>query len=261
MEKLLVIKIGGSVVDDADQLKVFLKSFAEIPHHKILIHGGGVIANQLCEKLAIPVKMIGGRRITDEATLDLVTMVYGGLINKQIVAKLQAFGCQSIGLTGADAGIIKAHRRPVDQIDYGYVGDIDEVSDFILSGFLQQGLTPVLASLSCTGDGQLLNINADTIASSVASAMSHRYQTSLVYVMDFPGVLQDVKDPSSVIAELNRQKIDLLSQQNIISKGMIPKLENGLRAKDSGVREVWITNAANGVVIDKGQKVQGTQLV
>ncbi len=242
MEPLYVIKIGGNVIDNSENLYNFLNDFASLKGHKILIHGGGKIATDLSHTLGIEPKMVDGRRITDIETLRVVTMVYAGLINKNIVAQLQRVGCNAIGLTGADANLIKATRRPVKDIDYGFVGDLNanSVDSQKLSALLQTDVIPVFSAITHDGQGQLLNTNADTIASSIAVAMSGLYKTSLVYCFEKKGVLRDVNSDESVIREISSSEFESLKADNIIAGGMLPKLENAFRAITSGVNDVYI---------------------
>ena len=243
MKPLSVIKIGGNVIDNSENLHHFLKDFSELQGAKILIHGGGKIATDLSHTLGIEPKMVDGRRITDIETLRVVTMVYAGLINKNIVAQLQRYEtCNAIGLTGADANLIKAKKRPITEIDYGFVGDLDEtsVNTTKLSALLQEGLIPVFSAITHDGDGQLLNTNADTIASSIAVAMSGIYDVSLIYCFEKRGVLQDVNDDLSLISEISSDKFESLRADNIIAGGMIPKLENAFKAIKKGLKEVYI---------------------
>ena len=251
MEQLFVIKIGGNVIDNEQSLSAFLKNFAAIPGHKILIHGGGKIATKIGDKLGIESKYINGRRITDVATIDLVTMVYGGLINKKIVAQLQALNCNAIGLTGVDANIIPATKRPVAPledggiIDFGYVGDVNAgqllTNNYQL--FLQNGLTPIIAPLTHDGKGQMLNTNADTIASSIAVALSKIYNVRLIYCFEKKGVLENIEDESSVIQLINKEKYQQLLADKKLADGILPKIENAFAAINSGVQEVLIGHA------------------
>ncbi len=242
MEPLYVIKIGGNVIDNSENLYNFLNDFASLKGQKILIHGGGKIATDLSHTLGIEPKMVDGRRITDIETLRVVTMVYAGLINKNIVAQLQRVGCNAIGLTGADANLIKATRRPVKDIDYGFVGDLNatSVDSEKLSALLQTGVIPVFSAITHDGEGQLLNTNADTIASSIAVAMSGLYKTSLVYCFEKKGVLSDVNSDESVIREISSSEFEGLKATNVIAGGMLPKLENAFKAITNGVSEVYI---------------------
>src|SRR5690349_10622751 len=203
MEPLLVIKIGGNIIDDENKLSSFLKEFARILGKKILVHGGGKLATRLAEQIGIQQQLVDGRRITDAETLKIVTMVYAGYINKNIVASLQALGVQAIGVCGADGNLIRAHKRVHPTIDYGYVGDVDAINDEFLKHLLNNNLSVVIAPITHNSDGQLLNTNADTIAQEVAKAMSAHYQVNLVYSFEKNGVLLNVEDENSVIPEIN----------------------------------------------------------
>lgn len=242
-----VIKVGGNVIDNPVLLEQFLADFAAIPAKKILIHGGGKIATRMGDKLGIPSRYVNGRRITDAETIDVVTMVYGGLVNKQVVAKLQAKGCNAIGLTGADANIIPAVKRPVKDIDYGFVGDIttEDVQTEPVKLFLDAGLTPVFSPLTHDGQGQILNTNADTIASSLAIALSAHYAVRLIYCFEKKGVLRDASDDDSVINLINREIYKDLLAEGVLSDGILPKLENAFAAIESGVKEVLIGHAGD----------------
>jgi len=245
MKKLSVIKIGGNVIDNSEKLHQFLLDFTALPGDKILIHGGGKIATELGVSLGIEAKMVEGRRITDIETLRIVTMVYAGLINKNMVAQLQAKGCNAIGLTGADGNVIKAVKRPVKDIDYGFVGDLNasSVSTATLSSLLNAGLVPVLCAITHDGDTQLLNTNADTIASAVAVAMSSSYDTALVYCFEKRGVMRDIDDDNSLVREIRMEQFDTLKNEGVVSGGMIPKLHNAFEAIKSGVSAVYIGKA------------------
>lgn len=244
-KKLSVIKIGGNVIDNSEKLHQFLLDFTALPGDKILIHGGGKIATELGVSLGVEAKMVEGRRITDIETLRVVTMVYAGLINKNMVAQLQAKGCNAIGLTGADGNIIKAVKRPVKDIDYGFVGDLDasSVSTKTLASLLDAGLVPVLCAITHDGETQLLNTNADTIASAVAVAMSDLYETSLIYCFEKRGVMRDIDDDSSLVREIKMEQFDTLKSEGVVSGGMIPKLHNAFEAIKSGVSAVYIGKA------------------
>ncbi len=244
---LNIIKIGGNVIDNDIQLEAFLEKFAAVPGKKILVHGGGKIATRIASELGVEAKMIDGRRITDEAMLDVVTMVYAGLTNKNIVAKLQKFGCDSIGLSGADANAIKAVKRPVRDVDYGFVGDIlaDSVNSLAIKKFLDAGFVPVFSAITHNGNGQLLNTNADTIASALAIAMSDHYEACLIYCFEKNGVLLDVNDENSVIENITAAEYVRYKDAGIISDGMIPKVENAFDAINKGVKTVYIGNASN----------------
>jgi acetylglutamate kinase len=244
MSVIHVIKIGGNIVDNPAATQAFLSDFASIPDQKILVHGGGKIATQVAEKLGVATQMIDGRRITDAAMLDVVTMVYGGLVNKQLVAQLQARQCNAIGLTGADAGVILARKRPVGTIDYGFAGDIEQVNALQLLSFLNQKLTPIVAPLTVDAQGQILNTNADTMASAIATALAKEgAAVNLVYCFEKKGVLMNPDDDDSVIAAINKEKYATLKAEGIVSKGMIPKLDNAFAALAQGVKEVHIIHA------------------
>lgn len=245
MKQLTVIKIGGNVIDNSEKLHQFLVDFTALPGDKILIHGGGKIATELGTSLGIEPKLVDGRRITDIETLRVVTMVYGGLINKNMVAQLQARGCNAIGLSGADGNVVKAVKRPVKEINFGFVGDLDEnsVSVTTLDSLLKSNLVPVLCAITHDGDSQLLNTNADTIASAVAVAMSAVYDTRLVYCFEKKGVLKDVEDENSLVTEIKREDFERLQTEGIVSGGMIPKLHNAFEAIRQGVKAVYIGKA------------------
>ena len=242
---LFIIKIGGNILDDDALLHSFLDDFATIKEKKILVHGGGKIATKIGEQLGIIPNYHGGRRITDDATIDLVTMVYGGLLNKQLVAKLQALQCNAIGLTGADANIIPATKRPVKDIDYGFVGDLDNKQLAIdkLQLFLDNGLTPVLAPLTHDGKSQMLNTNADTIATAVAVGLSAWYDVRLIYCFEKAGVLEQVADDDSVIPLITKEKYRELLDEKKLFDGILPKIDNAFAAIDHGVKEVLIGHA------------------
>lgn len=246
MNKLYVTKIGGNVLDDDDALNRFLKDFASIQAPKILIHGGGAIATKLGNKLGIESKYINGRRITDRETLDLVTMVYGGLVNKQIVAHLQQWGCNALGVTGADGNMIKAVKRPVREIDFGYVGDItaDSVNSTLLYFLLKQNVVPVFAPLTYS-EGMMLNTNADTIASVLAVSLSKHFDVRLIFCFEKKGVLRDVHDENSVIRNLNEAEYQQLLSAGAFHDGILPKLENAYSAIHAGVKEVLIGQASD----------------
>lgn len=243
MDNLTVIKIGGNVIDDPAALKRFLTAFAGLPGAKLLIHGGGKVATQVAEKLGIQTTMVEGRRITDQPMLDVVTMVYGGLVNKQIVAKLQALDVNAIGMTGADAGTVLAKKRPVKDVDYGLVGDIEEVDSGQIQFFLRQDLTPVFAPLTYTRSGDLLNTNADTMASAIAVDMCRHNTVTLIYCFEKKGVLSDPANDDSVIDVLTPERYAENKAAGTINKGMIPKLDNAFKALDSGVSKVIICQA------------------
>lgn len=246
MNKLFVTKIGGNVLDDETALRKFLKDFASIQAPKILIHGGGAMATKIGDQLGIQSKYVDGRRITDRATLDLVTMVYGGLINKQMVASLQQHGCNALGLTGADGNMIKAVKRPVKQIDYGFVGDItpDSVNSTLLYFLLRQNVVPVFAPLTYS-DGMVLNTNADTIASVLAVALSKHFDVRLIFCFEKKGVLKDVSDEQSIIRQLTEGDYKQFLEKGVFADGILPKLENSFSALHAGVKEVLIGEAGD----------------
>lgn len=241
--KLTVIKVGGAVVEDPQQLAHLLKDFAAIEGPKVLVHGGGRRATKVAERLGIETKMVNGRRITDKDMLEVVTMVYGGLVNKNIVAGLQALGVNAIGLTGADGNVLKAHKRPVVDVDYGFVGDVDKGNLDTLSILLRAGIIPVMAPLTHDGEGNLLNTNADTIAAETAKTLARTYDVTLIYAFEKPGVLRDPDDDNSVISLITSTSYKKLKEDGIVSGGMLPKIDNAYNAIKSGVKEVIITKA------------------
>jgi len=243
MEKLTVLKVGGAVVEDPQALDAFLDGFAALPGLKVLVHGGGRAATKVAAQLGVPTRMVEGRRITDADMLRVVTMVYGGLVNKGVVAALQARGVNALGLTGADLGCMRAVKRPVKDIDYGFVGDMESVDTSILADLVARGVVPVMAPLSFDGKGSLLNTNADTIASSVAKALAERFEVTLVYCFEKAGVLKDPDDDASVIPLITKESFAGLASDGTVSGGMLPKLQNAFEALESGVKEVRITKA------------------
>ena len=245
MDRLYIIKIGGNVIDNPEYLQAFLNRFAHIEGNKILVHGGGKIATRIGDQLGIESKYVDGRRITDDATLDVVTMVFGGLVNKKMVAQLQALSCNALGLTGADANIIPATKRPVKIFDYGWAGDVEskKVDAEKLAGFLSMGLTPVFAPLTHDGNGQMLNTNADTIASSLAVALSKMYSVHLMYCFEKKGVLLSENDESSTVKRINRGKFETMKAEGALHSGILPKIENALLAIEKGVERVIIGHA------------------
>lgn len=243
MKKLYVIKIGGNIIDNEAKLAAFIKDFAAVDGLKVLVHGGGKLATKLAADLGIEQQMIDGRRITDAATLKIVTMVYAGAINKNVVAQLQANGCNAIGLTGADGNAIKAHKRNHPTIDYGFVGDVDEVNTRLLQSLLEQNIAVVLAPITHDGNGLLLNTNADTIAQEAAKALSSIYDVELIYSFEKSGVLMDAEDDASVIPSINPTTYSELKENQVIFAGMIPKLDNAFAAINSGVSKVIIGKA------------------
>lgn len=244
MEKVTIVKVGGAIVEDNKQLAQLLTDFAAIPGKKVLVHGGGRRATKVAAALGIESKMVNGRRITDAQMLEVVTMVYGGLVNKNLVAKLQAKGVNALGLTGADMDVIHSHKRPVkDGVDFGYVGDVERANGKMLQTLIQEGITPVMAPLTHDGNGNILNTNADTIASETAKALAPYYNVTLIYSFEKKGVLSNPDDDNSVIPVITRSDFEKYQADGTIGGGMIPKIENALAAVDAGVKEVIITLA------------------
>ena len=251
--KLTLVKVGGAIVENADSLSSLLDKFASIEGHKVLVHGGGRSATRIAERLGLPQQMVAGRRVTDADTLRVVTMVYAGLVNKNIVAQLQARGINALGLTGADMNVISSHRRPPKQVrmddgstqtvDYGFVGDIDQVNADLLSDLIAKGVVPVMCPIGHDAQGNLLNTNADTIAAEVAKALARNFEVTLVYCFEKRGVLRDADDDDSVIPCITQTEFPVLVEQGIVSGGMLPKLENAFDAIRAGVHEVVITRA------------------
>lgn len=257
MERLTIVKVGGAVVEDEAQLGRLLEDFSRIEGRKVLVHGGGRRATQTAARLGIESRMVGGRRITDAAMLEVVTMVYGGLVNKNLVARLQACGVNALGLTGADMGVMRSHRRPVrDGIDFGFVGDVEHTDGGALSTLIEAGITPVMAPLTHDGNGRILNTNADTIASAAAKALAAYYDVTLIYSFEKKGVLANPDDDGSVIPVITRGDFSRYVADGTVAGGMIPKIENALDAVDAGVSRVIITLATaidgtHGTVIRK----------
>ena len=239
-QTLSIIKIGGNVIENKEELSKFLTLFTKINGPKILVHGGGKLATQLAKKLGIEAKLINGRRITDEENLEVITMTYAGLTNKNIVVQLQANNCNAIGLSGADGNTILAHKRPVTDIDYGFAGDVDTINSELISKLLTADLTPVFCAMTHDGKGQLLNTNADTIAAELAIGMSEHYETTLYYCFEKKGVLLDVENENSVVQHINSKKYQQLLKDGIIADGMLPKLENCFHALNKHVGKVCI---------------------
>ena len=243
MEKLTLVKVGGKIVEEPQSLKQLLSDFSKIEGYKVLVHGGGRSATAMASKLGIDSKMVNGRRVTDEEMLKVVTMVYGGLVNKQIVAGLQAVDVNALGLTGADMNYMRSEKRPVKEVDYGSVGDVKEVNAGLLADLIAKGVVPVLAPLTHDKEGNLLNTNADTIAGEAAKALAKHFDVTLVYCFEKKGVLMDENDDESVIPELTPALYNKYVADCIISGGMIPKLDNSFEALYAGVKEVVITRA------------------
>lgn len=244
MEKITIVKVGGAVVEDEAQLTQLLKDFAAIEGKKVLVHGGGRRATKVAAALGIESKMVNGRRITDADMLEVVTMVYGGLVNKNLVARLQAAGVNALGLTGADIDVIRSHKRPIkDGIDFGCVGDVEKANGQMLHTLINAGITPVMAPLTHDGQGHILNTNADTIAGETAKALAPYYDVTLIYSFEKKGVLSNPDDDNSVISEITREDFERYKADGTVAGGMIPKLDNAFDAIDAGVKRVIITLA------------------
>ncbi len=244
MEKLSIIKIGGNIIEDETSLNSFLKLFANLEGKKILVHGGGKRATHIASKLGIKSKMINGRRITDAETLEVITMVYGGLVNKNIVAKLQSLNIDAIGLTGADINSIKSEKRPIKEVDFGFVGDVKQVASDSIDKLIKADFTPIFCAITHDGNGQLLNTNADTIASTIAVGISKIYETSIYYCFELNGVLRHFNDKNSVVKVINSKTYKELLEDKIITDGMIPKLDNCFDALNNGVSKVNTGNTS-----------------
>ena len=262
MEKLYIIKIGGKVVEDETGLSSFLKDFASIPGKKILVHGGGKWVSEMSRKLGIEVKMIDGRRITDSDTLEVVKMMLAGVANKNVVAQLQGYECNALGMTGADGNMIRAHKRPLrNGIDYGFVGDIDKVNSEGVKNLLESGFVPVFTAMTHDGQGQLLNTNADTIAQSLGVGMANNYDVEIFYCFEKPGVLADIERNDSVIEEITRTAYADFRKKVIIVEGMIPKIENAFDALENGVQKVHICHFGDIGMLSSGKKKFGTVIL
>lgn len=258
MQKLTVVKIGGNIVDNEAALQSFLDIYTQIDGPKILVHGGGKLATRLAKQLNIETEMVNGRRITDKNMLPITVMVYAGLINKQIVAQLQTRGCDAIGFSGADAKLITSKKRPTEPIDYGFVGDFEatDVNVTRIKQVLEIGLYPVFSAITADENGQLLNTNADTIASNLAVALANEYTVDLVYCFERKGVLQDLNDESSVITNIDRTSFETLKSNGVIADGMLPKIENALAAIDQRVNKVCIKQAEDLLDSQAGTTIQ-----
>ena len=254
MEQLTLVKVGGRIVEEDDSLKALLKDFAVIAGYKALVHGGGRSATRIAEQLGIDSRMIDGRRITDAETLKVVTMVYAGLVNKNIVAKLQSLNINALGLTGADMNLILSEKRPAKAIDYGFVGDVKEVNIELLSDLIRRQVVPVLPPLTHDGKGNILNTNADTIAGEIAKAFAPFFNVRLIYCFDKKGVLMDEDNDESFISQMTRPVFEQYVSQGIISGGMIPKLENEFAAIQAGAKEIIITHASE-IHTGKGTRI------
>lgn len=253
-----VVKIGGNVIDSEESLSSFVSDFASIEGPKVLVHGGGKLATRLAERLDIPTTMIDGRRVTDSDTLDVVTMVYAGLVNKRIVAMLQSLGCNAIGLSGADGGAVMATRRAANPIDFGFVGDIsvEGVDAAFIRNLTEQGIVPVFCSIMHDGKGQLLNCNADSVASAVAVGLATECDTELLFCFEKRGVMRDIDDDTSVIANINREGYKALLAEGVVNKGMIPKIDGAFRALECGVKVVTIKHSAELADSSAGTKIE-----
>lgn len=255
-EKLTIVKVGGKIVEEEESLQQLLSDFSAIPGKKVLIHGGGRSATKMAAQLGIGSKMVNGRRITDAEMLNVVTMVYGGLVNKTIVSRLQAEGVNALGLTGADMDIIRSHKRPVKDIDYGFVGDVETVNGELLADLIQKGIVPVIAPLTHDGKGHILNTNADTMAGETAKGLAQYFDVTLLFCFEKKGVLKDPDDDDSVIPYINEETFKQLVNEGVIQGGMIPKLENSFDAIHAGVSKVIITlstaiDGKSGTIIEK----------
>lgn len=254
-QKITVIKVGGKIVEEQESLNNLLDRFAAIEGYKVLIHGGGRSATRIAESLGIESRMVGGRRITDAETLKVVTMVYGGLVNKNIVAGLQARGINALGLTGADCNVLRAYKRPIGEVDWGFVGDVESADGAMLAKLIGEGIVPIMAPLTHDGKGNLLNTNADTIASETAKALAKYFDVTLTYCFEHPGVMRNPDDATSLIPLMNRESYKELLADGTISGGMIPKIDNAFAALEGGVGKVIITKA------DAIDGVSGTHII
>lgn len=240
---LKIVKIGGKLIEDDRKLQLFLLDFAALEGPKILVHGGGVMATEIAAKLGFPTRMIDGRRVTDSDSLKVIVMTYAGLINKTVVAKLLALKANAIGLSGADGGSIISRKREIKTVDFGFVGDVEEINVRFISNLLGQGIIPVFSAISCTRDGELLNTNADSIAAELAKALSEEFYTELYYCFEKKGVLANAAEEASVIRRLDRNKYEELLQHKIISDGMLPKLQNCFEGLEKGVKKIFLGDA------------------
>ncbi len=254
MKQLTILKIGGKLLDDDAQLDSALAAFANIESPKILVHGGGKKGSEISRRLGIEPQMFEGRRITDAATLEVVTMVYAGLLNKTVVAKLQALGCNAIGLSGPDGNVILSKKRGAGAIDYGFVGDVETVNNGLIINFLENNLTPIVSPITHDGSGQLLNTNADTIARMLAVSLAQNFKVTLKFCFEKNGVILDPTDDASVLPSLDFETYEQHQKTGVISEGMLPKLDNAFAAKNGGVREVWVCGV-EGIFEQKGTQI------
>ncbi|MFL5741815.1 MAG: acetylglutamate kinase [Flavisolibacter sp.] len=259
MDKLYIIKIGGNIIDDEEKLASFLKKFAAIEGKKILVHGGGKLATKMAEEMNIPQQMVEGRRITDAGTLRIVTMVYAGYINKNIVSQLQSEGCNALGLSGADGNAVLARKRSGTKIDYGFAGDVEKINSDLFQTLLEKNISPVVAPITHNGKGQLLNTNADTMAREMSTELSSHYEVHLIFSFEKPGVLLDASDETSVLREITPAYYQKLKEEKKVFAGMIPKLDNAFAALDRGVTRVVIGKAEEINQLVKGEA--GTSIV
>lgn len=254
MKQLTILKIGGKLLDDDAQLGSALSAFASIKGPKILVHGGGKKGSEISRRLGIEPQLVDGRRITDAATLEVVTMVYAGLLNKTVVAKLQALGCDAIGLSGTDGNAILSKKRGAGAIDYGFVGDVENINNKLIINFLENKLTPVVSPITHDGRGQLLNTNADTIARCLAVSLVQDFDVTLKFCFEKNGVLLDPTDDDSVVPSLDFETYEQHKARGVISEGMLPKLDNAFAAKNGGVKEVWVCGV-DGIFEEKGTQI------
>lgn len=262
-QELYIVKIGGNVIDNPEKLEVFLKDFSELQKPKILVHGGGKLATKLAEKLEIPQEFFEGRRITNQETRDVAVMVYAGLINKNIVATLQKNKLNAIGFSGADANVIPAHKRPVKTVDFGWVGDVEteKINAEFITKVIAENVCPVFCAITHDGKGNLLNTNADTIASSLAVALSSDFDINLVYCFEKNGVLENIEDENSVISKIIPDTYAQLKESNIVNEGMIPKIDNAFAAIEKGVKSVFIVKETFlKRLINENDRTSGTEI-
>lgn len=260
-QEIYVVKIGGNVIDHPERLAAFLKNFSEIRKPKILVHGGGKSATRLAGQLSIPQEFFEGRRITSKESLDVAVMVYAGLLNKNIVAVLQSHGLDAVGLSGADGNLIPARKRGAADVDFGWVGDVEteKINTGLLANLIATGFCPVFCAITHDGQGNLLNTNADTVASSLAVALSRRFEANLVYCFEKNGVLADVDDENSVIAEITPKSYLQLKENKVVNQGMLPKIDNAFAAISQGVKSVFITREDFlKKLIDENDRTHGT---